>query len=265
MTTTFVVAGTGWVAAEYFRAILDHPEGEVYGVVSRDRQRATARLQELGVSGHVYNSFEEAATDSHVDAVVLCSTPDVRPEQAIVAAQNGKHLVIEKPLAMAKESLWQMAEAIDQHQVRTVVSFVLRWNPMFNMAKSLIEDDALGRIFMAQLDYWHHVGPQYAQYRWSSQKTLGGSSMLSAGCHAVDALRYFAGEGEEVAAYSCRTWPDSDYECDPNVIAVLRLTNGCIGKVSSSLEGKTPYKFNIHLLGEKSSLLNNQLYTHKLR
>ncbi len=264
MTTRFVVAGTGWVAAEYFKAILDHPEGEVYGVVSRDRHRAAERMRELGVQANVYASFEEVVNDAQVDAVVLCSTPDVRPEQTILAAQNGKHLVIEKPLAMDKESLWRMAEAIAQYPVRTVVSFVLRWNPMFRTVRSLIADDALGRIFMAQVDYWHHVGPQYPQYRWSSQKALGGSSMLSAGCHAVDALRYFAGEVEAVTAYSCRTWPDSDYEFDPNIIAVLRLANGGIGKVSSSLECKTPYKFNVHLLGEKGALMDNHLYTHKL-
>ncbi len=264
MTTRFVVAGTGWVAGEYLKGIMVHPQAEVYGTVSRDRNRATTRLGELGISSKVFDSFEEAVNDPQVDAVVLCSTPEVRPAHVILAAQHGKHLVIEKPVALERKNLWDMAEAIEKYQVRTVVSFVLRWNPMFNMAKSLIEDDALGRIFMAQLDYWHHVGPQYDQYRWSSTKSLGGSSMLSAGCHAVDALRYFAGEVEEVTAYSCRTWSKSDYEFDPNVVAILRLKNGGIGTVSSSLECKTPYRFNIRLLGEKGTLMNNQLYTHKL-
>ena len=160
MTINCVVAGTGWVAAEYFKAILDHPQGEVYGVVSGDRNRAAQRMRELGVHANVYSSFEEAVKDAQVDAVVLCSTPDVRPEQAILAAQNGKHLVIEKPMAMDKESLWRMAETLTQYPVRTVVSFVLRWNPMFTMVRSLIADDALGRIFMVQVDYWHHVGLQ---------------------------------------------------------------------------------------------------------
>jgi UDP-N-acetyl-2-amino-2-deoxyglucuronate dehydrogenase len=264
MTAKFVVAGTGWVAGEYFKAILDHPEAEVHGVISRDGSHAAARLQELGIDSKVYGSFEEAAGDPEVDAMVLCSTPEVRPEQAILAARNGKHLVIEKPVALDKESLWKMAEAIEEHQVRTVVGFVLRWNPMFDTVRSLIDDDALGRIFMAQADYWHHIGPQYDQYRWSSKKELGRSSTLSAGCHAVDAIRYFAGDVEEVTAYSCGTWPDSDYEFDPNVIAMLRLSNGGIGKVSSSLECKTPYRFNLQLLGEKGTIMDNRLFSHKL-
>jgi predicted dehydrogenase len=188
----------------------------------------------------------------------------LRPDQAVLVAQHGKHLVIEKPMSMDRAGLWKMAEGLKKNPVHTVVSFVLRWNPSFNNTKALIDDDAIGRVYMAQIDYWHHVGPQYGQYRWSRTKAQGGSSMLSAGCHAVDAVRYFAGDVTEVSAYRCRTWSNSDYEFDPNAIAIFKMQNGGLGKVSSSLECKTPYKFNVHLLGEKGSIMNNQLFSHKL-
>ncbi|MFC5653318.1 Gfo/Idh/MocA family protein [Paenibacillus solisilvae] len=264
MTIKFAVVGTGWVAGEYLKAINGHPQAEIYGVVSRNRDHAQHLIARLGIQTRIFDSYEQAVKDPQVDAVVLCSTPDVRAEQTILAAQHGKHLVIEKPMAMDRESLWAMAQALEENPVTTVVSFVLRWNPAFNTIKSLIDDDALGRVFMAQIDYWHHIGPHYDQYRWSSKKELGVSSMLSAGCHAVDAVRYFAGDVEEVTAYSCSTWSHSEYEFDPNAIAIFKLKNGGIAKVSSSLECKTPYKFNIHLLGEKGSVMNNQLFTHKL-
>lgn len=264
MATKFVVVGTGWVAGEYLKAIHHHPQAEVYGVVTGNHGHAEARLTELGIDSRIFDSFETAVQDPQTDAVVLCSTPDVRAEQTIMAAKHGKHIVIEKPLTMDKMSLSAMAQALAENPVTTVASFVLRWNPTFETIKSLIGDDALGRVFMAQIDYWHHVGPHYGQYRWSSKKALGGSSILSAGCHAVDAVRYFAGDVSEVTAYSCSTWSDSEYEFDPNAIAIMKLTNGGIAKVSSSLECKTPYKFNIHLLGEKGSVMNNQLFTHKL-
>lgn len=263
-TLRFAVVGTGWVAGEYLKAIAARPDAEVVAVVSKHTEHAKARLAELGIEARISASYEETVQAPDVDAVVLCSTPDLRPEQAVLAAQNGKHLVLEKPLAMDRAGLFTMAEALKQHPVRTVASFVLRWNPSFANTKALIEDDAIGRVFMAQIDYWHHVGPQYGQYRWSKTKAQGGSSILSAGCHAVDAVRFFAGDITEVSAYSCRTWADSEYEFDPNAVAIFKLKNGGVGKVSSSLECKTPYKFNIHLLGEKGSIMNNQLFTHKL-
>jgi len=260
----FVVVGTGWVAGEYLKAIHARQDAEVYGVVSQSAERARERLAGLGIDARVFERYEDAVQDANADAIVLCSTPEQRREQTIMAAQQGKHIVLEKPLAMNREDLHAMADAITSNPVKTVAAFVLRWNPSFSNTKALIEDDALGRIYMAQIDYWHHVGPQYPQYRWSKTKALGGSSMLSAGCHAVDAVRYFAGEIEEVTAYSCQTWADSDYEFDPNAIAIFKLSNGGIGKVSSSLECKTPYKFNVHLLGEKGAIINNQLFSHKL-
>ncbi|WP_010277790.1 Gfo/Idh/MocA family protein [Paenibacillus senegalensis] len=260
----FVVVGTGWVAGEYLKALNNRSDAEVYGVVSQNTDRAKGRLAELEIDARLFSTYDAAVTDAQVDAVVLCSTPELRKEQTVLAARHGKHIALEKPLSMDRDSLYEMAQAIRANSVKTVVGFVLRWNPSFTNTKALIEDDAIGRIFMAQIDYWHHVGPQYPQYRWSRTKALGGSSMLSAGCHAVDAVRFFAGNIEEVTAYSCRTWPHSDYEFDPNAIAIFKLSNGGIGKVSSSLECKTPYKFNVHLLGEKGSIMNNQLFSHKL-
>lgn len=265
MTIRFGIAGTGWVAGEYVRSIEGHPDAELGGMYSRQPQYAEGRLKEWGVQARLYGTFEEMAEDPAIDAIVLCSTPEVRPEQAIVAARRGKHLVIEKPVALERGSLAAMEEAIRSNGVKTVTSFVLRWNPLFETVKSLLKDDAIGQVFMAETDYWHDIGPRYVQYRWSSRKDLGGSSILSAGCHAVDALRYFAGEVEEVKAYSCRTLPASasGYEFDPNVMAIMKLRNGGIAKVSSSLECRTPYKMNIRLLGDKGTLLNNQLFSHK--
>lgn len=263
MALKFAVVGTGWVAAEYWKAIQRCNGAELYAVVSGNADRARKRLGEEGAEAKIYTDYSNAVKDPEVDAVVLCSLPDVRPQQAVLAAQHGKHMVLEKPLGLDRSGLNRMTEALENYPVRTAVSFVLRWNPTVDTIKTLIADDALGRIFMAQIDYWHYIGPQYAQYRWSKTAALGGSSILSAGCHAVDVLRYLSGEIMEVKAYGCRTWADSDYEFDPNALAIFKLRNGAVGKVSSSLECHTSYKFNIHLLGEKGTMINNQLYSRK--
>lgn len=262
-TLRFAIVGTGWVAGEYMKAIRSREDAEVTAVVSRREEYTKLKLSENGIAARIHSEFADAVQDPNVDAVVLCSTPDVRPEQAILAAQNGKHIVMEKPLSMNREALWRVADALEKWLVHSVASFVLRWNPSFRNTRAFIQEDAIGRPYMVNIDYWHHVGPQYGQFRWSKTKANGGSSMLSAGCHAVDAVRYFAGDIEEVTAYSCQTWANSEYEFDPNAIAIFKLKNGGIGKVSSSLECKTPYKFNVHILGEKGAIMNNQLFSHK--
>lgn len=256
MSISFGVAGTGWVAAEYLKWISRHPDGKVAGVVSRNPDRAERVLETWGIDGKVFESYETMVNSPDVDAVVLCSTPDVRPAQAVYAAERDKHLIIEKPVALDRQSLHDMAASIGKRDICTSVSFVLRWNPLFDTIKSLIGVGALGSVFMAEVDYWHHFGAP----RWDTTRALGGSSLLTAGCHAVDALRYFAGEVRSVTAVSHRH-PDTVCEFDPNVLAMLTLKNGGMGKVSSLLHCRTPYKFSIRLHGDQGTMIDNRIYS----
>ncbi|MDF2719619.1 MAG: oxidoreductase, partial [Paenibacillus sp.] len=115
MPLRFVVAGTGWVAGEYWKAIAACRDAELYGVFSANAEHAQARMTEQGVEALLFTRFEDAVQDPNVDAVVLCSMPDVRMEQAILAAKHGKHLVIEKPVAMNRMELWSMAQALEKY------------------------------------------------------------------------------------------------------------------------------------------------------
>ena len=64
-------------------------------------------------------------------------------------------------------------------------------NPRFIPA--LIDQGMLGQIHYGEVDYYHGIGPWYGQYRWNTKKDAAGSSLLSAGCHALDALLLFMG------------------------------------------------------------------------
>ncbi|MGI6610485.1 MAG: Gfo/Idh/MocA family protein [Limnochordia bacterium] len=257
------VVGAGWVSGEHIKAYASNENARMVGIYSRTPERATAKLDEYGVKGITYSTFDALLADPDIDIVSICSPPPVHAEQVIAAASAGKHIVIEKPVAMNIQDVRRMQKAIQEAKVSTVVSFVLRWNPMFETTKQLLEDDAVGKLMYLECDYWHWIGPHYGQYAWSRTKEAGGSSLLSAGCHAVDALRWFGGEIEEVFSYSVPGFPGSDYEFEPNTVALLRFTSGATGKISSMLECTTPYIFNVQLLGEKGTIRNNKVFSHK--
>jgi len=257
------IVGAGWVSGEHIKAYANNPYTEIQGITSRNPANGRAKLDECGVPGKVYQSYDDMLADANIDIISICTPPDLHCDQVIKGAKAGKHLVIEKPLAMNYEDTLRMVEAVEEAGVSTVVSFVLRWNPMFQTTKKLLADDTIGDIMYMECDYWHWVGPHYKQYEWSKTKAKGGDSLLSAGCHAVDALRWFGGEIEEVIGYSAKGFYGSDYEFDPNLVAILKFKSGVIGKVSSLLECKTPYIFNLHIAGQKGTLLNNKVYSHK--
>ncbi len=254
------ILGAGWVSSEHIKAYCANPMARVVGIYSRTPEAAVARLQEAGVEdARIYGSYEEMLSDPNVHAVSICTPPDQHPDNVVAGAQAGKHMLIEKAVANDGASLARMLHAVRAAGVRTVVSFVLHWNPEFMLIKDLLARRAIGDVFYAEVDYWHNIGPQYKQYVWNVKKAVAGSAMLSAGIHAVDAIRYFVqDEVTEVCAYSNKHNPD--YEYDTNIVGILKFRNGAVGKVSASFDVRSPYAFNIDLLGTSGTIRDNRIY-----
>jgi predicted dehydrogenase len=258
------IVGAGWVAGEHIRSFNMHPHSRVAGICSRTREGAEAKARACGLTDvNIYESYAEMLADPGIGAVSLCSPPNLHPEQTILAAEAGKHILIEKAAANDPLSLGRMLAAVESANVRTLVSFVLHWNPQFIWIRRMMEQSSIGKVFYAEADYWHNIGPHYAQYRWNIKKEIAGSSFLSAGIHAVDALRWFLqDEIEEVSAYQVQTNPD--YEYPTTCVGVVKFRGGAVGKLSSCLDNKCPYTFNIDLLGDKGAIRDNRIFAAEL-
>jgi len=260
------IIGTGWVSGEYLRAFEDNPHTQVRGLVSREKARAEAKAQEYGAAACVaYDRLEAMLANPSIQIVVVCTPHHLHVSQAVAAAQAGKHLVIEKPVALDLEGLRKLQAAVRAAKVKTVVGFVLRWNPSFEMIKAFLADGLIGNLFLAEIDYLHGIGPWYAQYEWNIKKEMAGSSLLTAGCHAVDGLRWFAGKrAVEVHAYANVSRGNPlRYEYEPNSVTLVRFEDGTIGKVTSSVECVQPYIFNVELFGDEGTIRNNQVFSKR--
>ncbi len=130
------------------------------------------------------------------------------------------------------------------------------------------QEGLLGDLHYAEVDYYHGIGPWYGQFPWNVKKDFGGSSLLTAGCHAMDMLLMMMdSEVEEVTSYSNRSSnPIFDpYEYDTTLVTLLKFKDGRIGKVASVVDCLQPYYFHIHLVGSEGSLLDNRIYSEKLK
>jgi predicted dehydrogenase len=262
-TLGVAVHGAGWVSGEHIRAFQHNPHTQVVAISSRTRESAETRARETGATeAALYTDYAAVLADPRVDIVSLCTPPNRHAEETILAAEAGKHILIEKAAANDLESLRAMTAAVKKAGVKTVVSFVARWIPLFQWIDRMLDAQALGPLFYGEVDYWHNIGPQYKQYAWNIKKEVAGSSFLSAGIHAVDALRHFSRDTVvEVMAYSNKRNPE--YEYDTNIVGILKFANGMIGKVSSSFDIASPYVFNIDLLGEKGSIRDNRIFARE--
>jgi len=135
---------------------------------------------------------------------------------------------------------------------------------LFENLQSLLAAGAIGELIYVEVDYWHGISPDwYTGWDWAHTRATGGSTMLLGGCHALDAMRWFAGEEVvEVSAFANNK--KENFEYPANVVAAMKFQSGTIGKTSTLFDGEMPYTFNIDLAGTDGTLRENRLWSKKL-
>ena len=255
------IYGIGWVAGAHIEAVSANPAMRVAALGSRSKASAQSAKEKNGLDCAVVNSFEELIKRSDVDIVDVTTPNAFHAEEAVAAAQAGKHLIIEKPIAMNLKELKAVRDAVKKAGVKVQVGFASRWNPHIMSLRSMIAGGGLGELFYVEVDYYHEIGPWWHGYTWGANtKKDGPSATLVAGCHAVDLLRHFGGEVSEVFAYGC-FGHRKDYEYEPTYAAVVKFTSGMIGKTGNSFENECPYVMNIVLHGSNGSVFNEKFFS----
>jgi predicted dehydrogenase len=184
-----------------------------------------------------------------------------------MAAKAGKHLIIEKPIALSWEECLAVEAAVKEAGVKACVCFECRFSSQLMTIKAVIDQGLLGKIHYAEVDYYHGIGPWYGQFRWNTKKDMAGSSLLSAGCHAMDALLLcMDSEFDSVTSYAAYSQNEdfAKYEYPTSSVSIIKFKNGSVGKVASVIDCLQPYYFHFHLVGSEGSLLDNKYYSSKL-
>lgn len=261
------IVGYGWVAGAHIEAINSLPNAEVVAVFSSRELDAAALAQQHGSEITCYSKLSEMLANDAIDVVSICSYPYQHADHAIAAAKAGKHLIIEKPLALSWADCRRVEAAVKKAGVLTCVCFECRYSSQFQSTMAVIKKGLLGTVHYGEVDYYHGIGPWYGQYRWNTKKDAGGSSLLSAGCHAMDALLLcMGGEVESVTSYATNSrGPDfKSYEYPTTSVTIMKFADGRIGKVASVIDCLQPYYFHTHLVGSKGSLLDNRFHSTEL-
>ncbi|MCK5000954.1 MAG: Gfo/Idh/MocA family oxidoreductase [Anaerohalosphaera sp.] len=278
-----LVVGAGWVSTQHISAYVNNTHAEVRAICDINPDNARKRAEEAGLRDvGVYDNMADALKHDGIDAVSICTPQHIHCENVLAAAEAGKHMIIEKPAANSLKELRQMRDAVNAAGVKTVVGFVLRWNPLFQNIKKLIADGTMGEVYYAETDYQSYNSAWWGGWDQGRRIDMSHSAMAVAGCHAVDALRWFAGAGETQAADAIevfgyaggkRKGKTSQYnpisndwsemlpmEYDGLEVLLVKFSNGVLGKVSVNFEGIQPYTFPLSVYGDKGTIKKNQLF-----
>ena len=150
----------------------------------------------------------------------------------------------------------------------------------------MVADDALGDVFYVEADYQHDIASWWTGWDEARKTSTGVSAFLTGGCHAIDSLRWFAAQGEfeaaqpvEVFAYSggyrkgleqefdylANKWVDGlPLEYDDLEVALVKFSNGAVGKVSVNYGCIMPYTFPVEIFGNKGTIKDNKVWSHQI-
>jgi predicted dehydrogenase len=261
------IVGLGAVAGAHVATFKNVKGARVTAVCSR-RDWAAADLEGLyGLPLKAYTDYEAFVADPEIDVVDICTPHHRHAQQAITAARARKHLLIEKPVALQHEDAVAVRKAIQDAGVLACVGFECRFSSHFTLVRSMLDQGLLGEVHYGEVDYFHGIGPWSGQFSWNVRKACGGSSLLTAGCHALDGLLFFmGGRVEEVVSYATRSRSAlfAPYEYPTTTTTILKFEDGRIGKVASVIDCLQPYHLRVHLVGSEGSILDDRFTSTRL-
>ena len=256
------IIGCGAVAEEYVKAFQKDQRSEIRALVSRNRINAERYRDRHDLDCAIETDAVEMLRRKDTDIVVVCTPHNQHTKYAVAAAEAGKHIIIEKPVAITLEDMRKQQQAVKKAGVKTLVSFVLHWNPLLMTIDRLITQSVFGNIFMLEVDYMHRIWTT-AEQKWYASREHSGTAILTGGCHAIDALRWFArSEARQVCAYQVKTENPIEY---PGTISVnVEFEDGKIGRSTTTFDAQMPYRFNIGVYGTEGTIRNNEIFAPKL-
>ncbi len=261
------VIGYGWVATAHIQSINATPHAQVTAVWSSRPQDSAALSAKHGSPITTFTDLDAMLARKDIHAVSICSFPSQHAAHAIAAAKAGKHIILEKPITLNLDDAKAVATAVAAAGVKTCVCFECRYSSQFLATKAVIDQGLLGTIHYGEVDYYHGIGPWYGQFRWNTGKRDGGSSLLSAGCHAMDALLLcMGGEVDAITSHATRSQNATfaTYEYATTSVSIVKFRDGRIGKVASVIDCLQPYYFHTHLVGSEGSLLDNKFHSNRV-
>ncbi|HXV58269.1 MAG TPA: Gfo/Idh/MocA family oxidoreductase [Gaiellaceae bacterium] len=241
------LVGTGMFAGQLAAAIARTAALELVTCFSRDAARREAFAEQAGCEAAP--SFEAVIEDPRVEAVLLATPNFAHAEQGIACAERGRHVFVEKPIADTLADGSALREACEAAGVALVVGHDLRRLGAARAVKRLVDEGALGRVVLADLNFSlaGTLRPESWRYR---RETCPGGPLLQLGVHHADTLLYWLGPAVRVQGSFARLVTGA--EIDDVGVALVELESGARATIASSYV--SPKTYSARLLGTEGVL-----------
>ena len=257
------VVGTGAIAQIVHLPLLKGmSDVELVAVADRDERKAEAIAGRLGIE-RAHEDEEEVFAADDIDAVVICSPNHLHQGQAVGALEGGKHVLVERPLALDQKGAEAACRAAEKADRALMVALNNRWRPDVAGVKAFVESGELGSIFSMQ-GGWFNRKVRVKRPTWRHrQRTSGGGAFMDLGLQVLDLCLWML-DYPEVERLVAHMHPGEGVEVEDGATVLLWLDGGCAVSidVTSSYLGERDRHY-LRLLGTAGSARIQPLRVHK--
>lgn len=200
--------GLGYIGKVHLRSCLDIESTEV--VAAADVSKKALKLaKKVGVK-KTFTDYHQLLKDNSVDAVIISLPTHLHVTCAKEAAEAGKHILLEKPIAKNVEEGKEVVSAANNNDVTLMIGYSYRFAPVFQCLKNNIENGELGEVQtgyatnIASGPFFHRTesgAPQPVPDWWFKQEFTGGGVLMDLGCHMINLIRWYMGEISDIKSY----------------------------------------------------------------
>jgi predicted dehydrogenase len=208
--------------------------------VSRERSElAESFAREFGASKH-YDDWRDLINDDELQAVYIATPVHVHADQAIAAAEAGKHVLCEKPMAMNVPECDRMIAAAKANRVKLGVAYYRHFYPVVQRAREAIESGEIGPPVLAQINSFEsfNPGPEHPRSWLLERERSGGGPMFDFGCHRIEVLASVLGPITEVRAVKANVV--FEREVEDTAAALFQFAGGACAVLSVTHAAREP-------------------------
>lgn len=263
VTRTFNVgiSGAGTIGHIHAQALKSIDAATLVAIAEPREDAGSAFVSEYG--GTHYSSFVDMLDHDGLDIVIVTTPSGIHPDQVVLAAEAGKHVITEKPMAITSDGLDRMIDATERAGVQFAVIFQNRLSSDVLRVKRALENGVFGTPVLANgTMYWHRTQDYYdANGGWRGTWSLdGGGALMNQAIHTVDLLQWLMGGVASVAAHTATL--SHDIETEDTASASFRFRNGALGSITATTSAPKDWPIRIEIVGSKGRVtLENNVVT----
>ncbi len=250
----FAVIGVSIHGRRHVEGIIANKNSEIVAICDTNPDTLNEVGEIYGIENRV-SDYRELVDKNLIDAVCIITPDQIHREMVVNFLNEGIHVLCEKPLALHLDECKAMIEAEAKSEAMLMVGQVCRKTPGFIKAKEIVDSGIIGDLVFVESEYAHdysHMPPH-----WRNDKEKPRHPVTGGGCHAVDLLRWIAGDPIEAYGYTNKKYLDDNWPCDDSAIAVLKFPNNVMGKVFVSTGCKRAYTMRTVLYGTKGTIITD--------